>query len=127
MKVEYNNIKASIQSLKIGKYKLILDLNKDIVYIADRMLKDCKCLYEFEILKDTKQHKQEIGREVNKVYKELEKITYTRAKNEYGIELLNGVSYIEVDNPHFKSSSPMKLYFKDCLEYLKNKEKNINI
>lgn len=121
MKVEYNNIKETIQSLKIGKYKLILDLNKGIVYVSDRMLKNTKCLCKFEILKDTKQHKQEIGREVNKVYKELEMITYTRAKNEYGKELLNGVSYIEFDNPYYKCASPMKLYFKECLDYLKNK------
>lgn len=121
MKVEFKNIKDTIQSLKIGKYQLILDLNKGGVYVSDRMLKDCKCVCKFEILKDTKKHKQEIGREVKKAYKELKMITYTRAKNEYGEELLNGLTYVECDNPYYKCASPMKLYYKDCLEYLKNK------
>lgn len=117
MKVEYNNIKETIQSLKIGKYKLILDLNKGLVYVSDRMLKNTKCLCKFEILKDTKQHKQEIGREVDKVYRSLRKIFYTTAKKEYGEDLLSRVCCIGVDNPSIMGG----LYFRECLEYLKNK------
>lgn len=68
MKVEYENIKETIQSLKMGKYKLILDLNKGIVYVADNPE------YHKQYRKDNKVKWNEYQREYQRQYYKRKKL-----------------------------------------------------
>lgn len=87
-----------------------------------------KCKYyniigkvDLSSLKPTKKNVLSKATEIHNVISTYNKtcyITYTRAVSEYGKKNVIDSAFIkEVENPHYKSASPMRLYDKNVLEY----------
>jgi hypothetical protein len=106
-------------------YKIAIDnRNGNIVFIR----RNTQCKYyniigsvDLSSLKPTKKSVLLKATEIHNVISAYNKtcyITYTRAVSEYGKKNVIDSAFVkEVENPYYKSASPMRLYDKNVLAY----------
>lgn len=106
--------------LPIGNYKAVIDLKADNVLVTNaRMKRHWYKLCDLAIEKDTKKARKNVARTV-KQYCQKEKIvcktTLVKLFGKTIADLAPVWKY--ADNPYYKCSASMQLYFKRSIEYL---------
>lgn len=130
--IVYNWRTDELMNLPIGKYKVVLDLkNDDVLVTNQRMKKGWEILTNINVQTTTKKERETVGREIKHIVNDLEKVCKTTIVKTYGKDIADEAPvWRRVDNPYYKCSEPMCLYFVKSIEYLygmgqwKNKREN---
>ena len=118
--VEYNCRKDELMNLPVGKYKAVIDLKADNVLVTNaRMKRHWYKLCDLIVEKDTKKAREDVARTLKQYCQKEKVICKSTICKTYGKEIANKAPVWQfVDNPYYKCSADMQLYFKRSIDYL---------
>lgn len=120
IQISYQWCKDELMNLPLGKYNVVIDLNKDDVIITDkRTRKGWLKLGAVNVSRDTKKARQDVARDVRGLVDKLEIVCKSTVKKTYGKDIAEAAPvWLYVDNPYYKCSNPMQLYLLPSIQYL---------